>query len=46
MRGVMVIDAYEIVRGLYGLPGFAVEQADVNGVFRLGVKAGTEDGGA
>ncbi|HKN20695.1 MAG TPA: hypothetical protein VJX73_04730, partial [Terracidiphilus sp.] len=32
------------VRGFYGLPGFAVEQADMNGTFRLGVKAGAENG--
>jgi hypothetical protein len=45
MRSVMVVDAHQIVRGFYGQPGFAVEQADVNGNFRLGVKAGAKNGG-
>jgi hypothetical protein len=42
----MVIDAHQIVRGFYGQPGFAVEQADVNGIFRLGMEAGAKSGSA
>jgi hypothetical protein len=41
----MVVDAHQIVRGFYGQPGFAVEQADLNGNCRLGVKAGAKNGG-
>jgi hypothetical protein len=42
----MVVDAHQIVRGFYGQPGFAVEQTDMNGIFRLGVKGGTKNGSA
>jgi hypothetical protein len=42
----MVINTHKIIRGFQWQSSFAVEQADTNGVFRLGVKTGRKNGSA